>query len=63
MGDISQALGWYIDEVIKLPQSDISSAVRSREWFIDLIKREIQGRTDEPVLYPGQNTLNFGSYF
>ena len=63
MGDVSQALNWYIGEVIRLPQGDISSAVRSREWFIDLIKREIKERTDEPELYPGQNTLNFGSYF
>ena len=63
MGDVSQALGWYIGEVIKLPQRDISSAVRSREWFIDQVKWEIKGRTDEPALYPGQKTLNFGSYF
>ena len=63
MGDVSQALGWYIGEVIKLPQSDISSAVRSREWFINLVKQEIKERTDETVLYPGQNTLHFGSYF
>jgi hypothetical protein len=63
MGDVSQALGWYIGEVIKLPQSDISSAVRSREWFINLVKQEIRGRTGEPVLYPERNTLNFGSYF
>jgi len=63
MGDVSQALNWYIGEVIKLPQSDISSAVRSREWFIDLVKQEINGRTGEPALYPERNTLNFGSYF
>ena len=63
MGDISQALGWYIGEVIKLPQPDISSAVRSREWFINLVKQEIKGRTGEPVLYPERNTLHFGSYF
>ena len=63
MGDVSQALNGYIGEVIKLPQSDISSAVRSREWFIDLVKQEIRGRTDEPALYPERNTLHFGSYF
>jgi len=63
MGDVSQALNGYIGEVIKLPQSDISSAVRSREWFIDLVKQEIRGRTDEPALYPERNTLYFGSYF
>ncbi len=63
MGDVSQALNGYIGEVIKLPQRDISSAVRSREWFIDLVKQEINGRTGEPALYPGQNTLYFGSYF
>ena len=63
MGDVSQALNWYIGEVIKLPQSDISSAVRSREWFIDQVKQEIKERTGEPALYPERNTLNFGSYF
>ncbi len=63
MGDVSQALNWYIREVIRLPQSDISSAVKSREWFIDQVIKEINGRTDEPTLYPGQNTLYFGSYF
>jgi len=44
-------------------QPDISSAVRSREWFIDLVKQEIKGRTGEPVLYPDRNILYFGSYF
>lgn len=63
MGDVSQALNRYIGEVIKLPQSDISSAVRSREWFIDQVKQEIKERTGEPALYPERNTLNFGSYF
>lgn len=63
MGDLSSALNWYIREVITLPQSDISSAVRSREWFIDLVKQEIKGRTGEPVLYPDRNILYFGSYF
>ena len=63
MGDVSQALNWYIGEVIKLPQRDISSAVRSREWFIDLVKQEINGRTGEPALYSERNTLYFGSYF
>ena len=63
MGDVSQALNWYIGEVIRLPQPDISSAVRSREWFIDLVKQEIKGRTGEPVLYPDRNILYFGSYF
>lgn len=53
----------YIGEVIRLPQSDISSAVRSREWFIDLVKQEIKQRTGEPALYPEQNILYFGSYF
>jgi len=63
MGDVSQALNGYIGEVIKLPQRDISSAVRSREWFIDLVKQEINGRTGEPALYSERNTLYFGSYF
>ena len=63
MGDVSQALNGYIGEVIKLPQRDISSAVRSREWFIDLVKQEINGRTREPALYSERNTLYFGSYF
>lgn len=63
MGDLSQALDWYIGEVIKLPRSDISSAVRSREWFIDKVLQEINRRTGEPELYPERNTLKFGSYF
>lgn len=63
MGDVSQALNWYIGEVIKLPRSDISSAVRSREWFIDKVLQEINRRTGEPELYPERNTLKFGSYF
>lgn len=63
MGDVSQALGRYIRDVIRLPQSDISSAVASREWFIKQVIQKINGRTDEPALYPGQNTLYFGSYF
>ena len=54
MGDVSQALNWYIREVTDLPQSDISSAVKSREWFIDQAIKEINGRTDEPALTRGK---------
>ena len=63
MGDVSQALNWYIGEVIRLPQGDISSAVRSREWFINLVKQEINGRTGEPELYPGQKHPLFRELF
>lgn len=63
MGDVSKAIADFIADEIKLSQSDISSAVASREWFLDRIKNEIARRTDEPVLYEPEPFVRFGSYF
>ncbi|WAI00942.1 hypothetical protein [Methanogenium organophilum] len=60
---VSQAIDCYIKEEIRLSQSDISSAVKSREWFLELVKKEIRQRTEQPVLFSERNLLYFGSYF
>jgi len=66
MGDISAAVRQYIENVIRLSQTDISASARSREWFIDRILTTINRHTEdgkeEPVLYTPKK-IYFGSYF
>jgi len=63
MGDVSAAIEGFISDEIKLSREDISSAVKSREWFLDRIKREIEKRFNEPILYADEPFVRFGSYF
>ena len=66
MGDISAAVRYYIDNVIRLSQDDISASAKSREWFLNrviaIIARRADDGTSEPVLYE-PTTVYFGSYF
>jgi len=66
MGDVSAAVRQYIENVIRLSQSDISASARSREWFLNRVisavaRRRDEGK-DEPILYKPK-TVYFGSYF
>ncbi len=63
MGDVSKAIGRYIDEEIRLNSTDISQSVRSREWFLKRIANVIESRQSEPVLFSAENFVYFGSYF
>ncbi|PFA10288.1 hypothetical protein COA08_10250 [Bacillus cereus] len=62
MADITKSINQFITDEIKLFKEDISSAVTSREWFLNRIKNAIQNRENEPVLY-STNFVKFGSYF
>ena len=66
MGNVSAAIHYYIENVIKLSQEDISSSAKSREWFIDRILTAIDRRAEEDktelVLYKPRK-IYFGSYF
>jgi hypothetical protein len=63
MGSPTSAIDKYIRDVIRLSQTDISSAVRSREWFLDRIKAQIESKYSQPILYKDEPFVNFGSYF
>ena len=63
MGDVSTAISKYVDEVIRLARSDISSAVSSREWFLDRVASVIDNRIGEPELFSEERFVKFGSYF
>lgn len=63
MADVSAAIGAFINNEISLTRKDISSAVESREWFIERVKSEIENRTEELVLYAPDPFIYFGSYF
>ncbi|MDA1641853.1 hypothetical protein [Bacillus cereus group sp. TH177-1LC] len=62
MADITKSINRFITEEIKLLKEDISSAVTSREWFLNRIKNAIQNRENEPDLH-SDNFVKFGSYF
>lgn len=62
MADITKSINRFITEEIKLLKEDISSAVTSREWFLNRIKNVIQNRENEPDLH-SNNFVKFGSYF
>lgn len=63
MGNVKKAIEDYVSSEITLSQSDISSAVSSREWFLNRIANEVAKRTNEPILYSQQRFVYFGSYF
>lgn len=63
MDDVEKAIDAYINDVITLTKNDISSAVKSREWFIERLKKVIASRTNEPVLYSDEKFVYYGSYF
>ena len=63
MADLNAALETYIRDVIALPRRDISSAAKSREWFLHRIANEIGARTNQPALYAERPFLHHGSYF
>jgi len=62
MGNVTAAIQKYINENIRLSQSDISQSAKSREWLLARIKTVIANRTKEPVLYE-KPFIYFGSYF
>lgn len=62
MTEVTKAINKFIQDEIKLFQEDISSAVTSREWFLNRIKSKINNRENEPSLYEDP-FVYFGSYF
>ena len=56
------ALNKYLREVIALSRKDISSAVSSRDWFIQRVKTVIESRKNEPNLYSDNPFFVYGSY-
>ena len=62
MGDVTAAIQKYIDNEIRLSRADVSSAVQSREWFLQRIANVVSGREGEPALY-SEPFVYFGSYF
>ena len=63
MGDVTAAIRKYVNEELRLSQSDISQTLRSREWLLKRIDNVINARYREPVLYSQQKFVYFGSYF
>ena len=55
----------FITNVISLNKSDIESAIKSREWFLDKIRNKIESedKENEPFLYKEKPFIKFGSYF
>lgn len=53
----------FIVQEIALSKKDISESAKSREWFLDKIKKKIEERKNEPVLYKEKPFIYFGSYF
>lgn len=62
MADITKSINQFITDEIKLFQKDITSAVKSREWFLSRIESAVQKRTNELTLYKTP-FVYFGSYF
>lgn len=56
------ALNKYLKEVIALSRKDISSAVSSRNWFIQRVQTVIDSRKNEPTLYSENPFFVYGSY-
>ena len=63
MANVSKLLEKYIEDYISLSQKDISQSAKSREWFLERIKHEIDKNNQQPALYSPEPFLNFGSYF
>jgi hypothetical protein len=62
MANVSLAIERYINQTLTLTQSDISRAVKSREWLLDRIESKINERSNEPTLYTPEKFVLFGSY-
>jgi hypothetical protein len=66
VGDVTAAVHHYIDNVIRLSQSDISTSAASREWFLDRVISAIRRRSDADttaLLLYKPTLVYFGSYF
>ena len=63
MCNVTTAIQKYINDELRLSQTDISSTLKSREWFLKRIQNVIANRSHEPVLYATTNFIFFGSYF
>jgi hypothetical protein len=63
MSYVSTAIEAFIEDEIRQNRSDITAAVRSREWILSRIENEIGRRTDQPQLYVPEPFVYFGSYF
>ena len=50
MSYVSTAIEAFIEDEIRQNRSDITAAVRSREWILSRIENEIGRRTDQPQL-------------
>lgn len=62
MANVTECLHRFVREVIALPRPDISSAVRSREWFLKRLSAVIVEREGEPSLMTDRPYLMYGSY-
>ena len=62
MADISKSIERYIIDVIRVPRTDTSSAIKSREWLLGRVVGEIESRKNEPILYSEQPLILYGSY-
>lgn len=58
----TSALNKYLREVIALSRKDVSSAVASRNWFLQRIQNVIDSRKNELVLYSPEPFFVYGSY-
>ena len=63
LGDVTGAIRKYVNEELRLSQSDINQTLRSREWLLKRIGSVINARNREPTLYSTQKFVYFGSYF
>lgn len=58
----TSALNKYLREVIALSRKDVSSAVASRNWFLQRIQNVVNSRKNELVLYSPEPFFVYGSY-
>jgi hypothetical protein len=63
MSELSVSIRNYIDNVIRLDSKDIQQCAKSREWFLERIKTEINARNNQPILFAEDPFIKFGSYF
>jgi hypothetical protein len=63
MADMNKIIQKFITQEIALSKKDISESAKSREWFLDKIKKKIDEGKNEPTLYKEKPFVNFGSYF
>ncbi len=61
--DFNRLLERFIAAEIALSREDISSAVKSREWFLRQLKNKIDSKVGEPKLFSEEPFVYFGSHF